>query len=184
MNLPYFLLRWAAEFRLIFTDLPDHPLYSNVARQIPPPRLILLCANHMQVQAMQQKMQIPPVHSLWTGGIVGKHFLPGKEKPEPIGSDYLSLLSAFRNKSGKRGASFEGRSSSDGYQRSGKGRGSSDGFQRSGKGGYGKQGGSFSKGGKSSFDKGRKGNGGGRGKSEFRPGRGGRSGYAGKGGKR
>lgn len=93
----------AAEFRLIFTDLPDHPLYSNVARQIPPPRLILLCANHMQVQAMQQKMQIPPVHSLWTGGIVGKHFLPGKEKPEPIGSDYLSLLSAFRNKSGKRG---------------------------------------------------------------------------------
>ncbi|MFR3273327.1 MAG: hypothetical protein ACLTQI_05685 [Slackia sp.] len=88
------------------------------------------------------------------------------------------------NKSGKRGASFEGRSSSDGYQRSGKGRGSSDGFQRSGKGGYGKQGGSFSKGGKSSFDKGRKGNGGGRGKSEFRPGRGGRSGYAGKGGKR
>ena len=103
MNLPCFLLRWAAEFRLIFTDLPDHPLYSNVARQIPPPRLILLCANHMQVQAVQQKMQIPPVHSLWTGGIIGKHLLPGKEKPEPIGSDYLSLLSAFRNKSGKRG---------------------------------------------------------------------------------
>ncbi|MEQ2958060.1 DEAD/DEAH box helicase [Slackia piriformis] len=88
------------------------------------------------------------------------------------------------NKSGKRGASFEGRGSSDGYQRSGKGRGSSDGFQRSGKGGHGKQSGSFSKGGKGSFDKGRKGNGGGRGKSEFRPGRGGRSEYAGKGGKR
>ena len=87
------------------------------------------------------------------------------------------------NKPGKHGASFEGRGSSDGYQRSGKGRGSSDGFQRSGKGGHGKQGGSFSKGGKGSFDKGRKGNGG-RGKSEFRPGRGGRSGFSGKGGKR
>ena len=74
------------------------------------------------------------------------------------------------NKPGKHGASFEGRGSSDGYQ-------------RSGKGGHGKQGGSFSKGGKGSFDKGRKGNGG-RGKSEFRPGRGGRSGFSGKGGKR
>ena len=68
-----------------------------------------------------------------------------------------------------------------------KNRGDRDGYQRSSKSGYGSKNGSYAKngkGGKGSFDKGRKGNGGGRGKSEFRPGRGGRSGYAGKGGKR
>ncbi len=86
----------------------------------------------------------------------------------------------------------DGRGGKPGKKHNGKGgydknRGDRDGYQRSSKSGYGSKNGSYAKngkGGKGSFDKGRKGNGGGRGKSEFRPGRGGRSGYAGKGGKR
>ena len=75
---------------------------------------------------------------------------------------------------GKPGKKYNGKGGSDRRDR--------DGYQRSGQGGYGKSNGSYAKngkGGKGSFDKGRKGGNGNYGKGEFRPGRGGRSGYKG-----